>query len=463
VRIGKRGFAARIKGKLRVEFSDERLSSYAGLELVRRYLEERGLRARLREGERQLPRRGDLRFASMVLLVVTMLLVGARRLRHVEYLAGDPLVERMAGLRRLPSGRTLARRLGALRKVDFDELDRLVLTAAADPIKPMALSRLTIDIDGSVLTTGLTVVGAERGYNPHHRKNPSYYPILATISQTGAVVGHRNRPGNIHDSYRAGDFLKATVTAVRAALPATEIVEVRADSAFFQRDFLEACNRLGVEYALKVPMWPYLNLRALVRRVDPLLWRSVNRAVRVEGLFLHLDVPFWKRSEHIAIYRTRREHRPVKGLQLDLFNPDDGYWEYAVVATNKDLDLAALWHFINGHGVHEKTLAELKSGFAYDQIPTRDIQANTAWQKLNLLAHNINVGLQVDTLPRPRRRTHKRTTSFVISSIRTIRFEWLNRAARLVAPHGSRELRLPANPAVEAAFTNVQHALDQAV
>jgi integrase len=47
VRIGKRGFAAPIKGKLRVEFADEQLSSYAGLELVRRYLEERGLRARL--------------------------------------------------------------------------------------------------------------------------------------------------------------------------------------------------------------------------------------------------------------------------------------------------------------------------------------------------------------------------------------------------------------------------------
>jgi hypothetical protein len=45
---------------------------------------------------------------------------------------------------------------------------------------------------------------------------------------------------------------------------------------------------------------------------------------------------------------------------------------------------------MNGHGVHEKTLAELKSGFAYDQIPTPDWQANTAWQKLNL---NVPLGL----------------------------------------------------------------------
>ncbi|MES1204855.1 MAG: IS1380 family transposase [Pseudomonadota bacterium] len=462
MRIGKRGFAARIKGNLKVAFGDEKLSSHAGLELVRRYLREGGFFAQLRTSEQRLPRRGDLRFGSLVLLLVAMLLVGGRRLRHVEYLGRDPLVERIAGLRRLPSRRTLARRLAALRKADMDELDRLVLASATDPIRPLALSRLTIDVDGSVLTTGLTVAGAERGYNPHHRKNPSYYPILATLAQTGAAIADRNRPGNIHDSHRAGDFLKATVTRLRETLPAVETIEVRADSAFFQRDFLQACDRLGVEYAVKVPMWPYLNLRTLVRKVDPGLWRSVNRAAQVQGIFLHLEVPFWKRAEHIAIYRTRRSHKPVKGTQLDLFNPDDGYWEYSVVATNKDLDLAPLWHFINGHGVHEKTLAELKSGFAYDQIPTRDLRANTAWQKLNLLAHNINVGLQVETMPRPKRRTHKRTASFIINSIRTVRFEWLNRAARLIAPGGTSVLRLATNPAVQHAFNRVEHALDQA-
>jgi hypothetical protein len=462
VRIGKRGFAARIKGVLRVEFGTERLTSHAGLELFRRYLRERGLAAHLRDSERRLPRRGDLRFVPLVLLVVAMLLIGGRRLRHIEFLGDDPLVHRITGLRRVPSRRTLARRLGALRKVDLDEIDRLILVSATDSIAAQRIPRLTIDVDGSVLTTGLTVTGAVRGYNPHHRKNPSYYPITATIAQTGHVLSHRNRAGNVHDSHRAGDFLKTTVTRLRETLTSPTLIEVRADSAFFQRDFLGSCDRVGIEYALKVPMWHYLNLRGLVRSVDQKLWQTVSRAAQVEGVFLRLDVPFWNRSEHIAIYRTRRTHKPVKGTQLDLFNPDDGYWEYSVVATNKDLGLLALWHFMNGHGVHEKTLAELKSGFAYDQIPTRDWQANTAWQKLNLLAHNINVGFQVDLLQRPRPRTAKRTASFAISSIRTVRFEWLNRAARLIAPAGARIMRLAANHAVQEAFTQAETALDQA-
>ncbi len=462
MRIGKRGFGARIKGDLKVEFGQERLTSHAGLELFRRFLRERGFAAHLRRSEQRLPRRGDLRFVPLVLLIVAMLLVGGRRLRHVEFLGDDPLVRRITGLRRVPSRRTLARRLVALRKIDLDEIDRLILVSAADTIEGQTFPRLTLDIDGSVLSTGLTVTGALRGYNPHHRKNPSYYPITATIAQTGQTLSHRNRPGNVHDSYRAGDFLRSTVTRLRETLTSPPLLEVRTDSAFFQRDFLESCDRLGVEYALKVPMWHYLNLRGLVKTVDQHLWQTVSGSAQVEGIFLQLEVPFWNRTEHIAIYRTRRSHKPVKGTQLDLFNPDDGYWEYSVVATNKDLGLLALWHFMNGHGVHEKTLAELKSGFAYDQIPTRDWQANTAWQKLNLLAHNINVAFQVDLLRRPRQRTAKRTASFAISSIRTVRFEWLNRAARLVRPAGAQILRLATNAAVQAAFTRAGAALDQA-
>jgi hypothetical protein len=83
----------------------------------------------------------------------------------------------------------------------------------------------------------------------------------------------------------------------------------------------------------------------------------------------------------------------------------------SVVATNKALGLSALWHFMNGHGVHEKTLAELKSGFAYDPDPD-PLGANTAWQKLNLLAHNINVGFHVEALRPPKAKTQKRTASY---------------------------------------------------
>ena len=61
MRIGKRGFSARIKGNLHIEFGDEKLTSFAGLELLRRFCRKLDLAGLLRKAERKLALGGDLR------------------------------------------------------------------------------------------------------------------------------------------------------------------------------------------------------------------------------------------------------------------------------------------------------------------------------------------------------------------------------------------------------------------
>src|SRR5262249_56306862 len=78
--------------------------------------------------------------------------------------------------------------------------------------------RLTVDCAGSVITTGATVAWAFRGFNPHHRKDPSYYPILAHLAQTGHIVRVKNRPGNVHDSKGAVSFLRDLIEDLRVRL-----------------------------------------------------------------------------------------------------------------------------------------------------------------------------------------------------------------------------------------------------
>jgi hypothetical protein len=240
------------------------------------------------------------------------------------------------------------------------------------------------------------------------------------------------------------------------------VIETRTDCAFFQRKFLETCHRERVEYAVKVPMWPWLNLRGIVQAKRESDWEWVDRNNATQGLFAWLYIGAWDRVERIAIYRKRINHEPVKGKQLDLFNPDDGYWEYSVVATNKTVDLRALWHFQHGRGVQEKIIGELKSGLAFASIPSQAYSANTAWQKLNVLTHNIATTFQLQTLAPDKPRSLKRTTLFLVRSIATLRFEWLNRAARLVRPHGTPVLRLADNPAVREMVTTIEKALQAA-
>jgi len=461
VRIGKRGFEARIKGDLQIEFGDEKLTSHAGLELLRRFLRGLNFFSALRDSEKKLGVGGDFSFSKAVLTVVGMLLVGAKRVGHLAFIGNDPLFLRFAGLTVAPTARSLGRALKRMSFKTWPALDRLCTIAVRSVTQHLGLRRWTLDIDGSVLTTGLQVERAYRGFNPHHRKNPSYYPIVATLAQTGHVTGHMNRRGNVHDSHRCAEFLRENICTMRTKLGLCGVIEVRTDSAFFQRQFLATCAR-HTEYAVKVPMWPWLNLRGIVKKKSASDWQWVDRKRGVQGLFAELPIPQWQRTERIAIYRKRVNHEPAKGKQLELFNPDDGYWEYSVVATNKTLDLRALWHFQNGRGVQEKTIGELKSGLAFGSIPSQSYCANTAWQKLNVLAHNLATSFQILTATVSKPRTLKRTALFLIRSINTLRFEWLNRAARLLRPAGSPVLRLADNHAVRHSIETIEKALDDA-
>lgn len=154
------------------------------------------------------------------------------------------------------------------------------------------------------------------------------------------------------------------------------------------------------------------------------------------------------------IYRKRVHHRTAKNFQLDLFDPNDGYFEYSAVATNLDLSGRQLWHFMCGRGLHEKMIGELKG--AFDAVPTRHYGANSAWQQLVALAHNLITNFQIETGAPRRRRSAKRTALHVLKSIHTLRFELLHRAGRIVRPDGTTTLRLARNEPMKRLFLRMR-------
>jgi hypothetical protein len=110
-------------------------------------------------------------------------------------------------------------------------------------------------------------------------------------------------------------------------------------------------------------------------------------------------------------------------------------------------------------GAQEKTIAELKGEFALDVIPTRHYGANSAWQQLSILAHNLIRSFQLDTLATPKPRSRKRTYTYLIRSMRTLRFLLVVRAGRLTRLGGRHVLRLSPNPATEALYASISHRL----
>jgi hypothetical protein len=442
-----------VKRDLPIAFVPQQLTSYGGLELLRRYLRQLELPRRLHAACAAVG--GDYSGSRLALLLMALLYVGARRLEHLQYLVGDPLIRRFAGLARVPTARTVSNWLRRFTQETLRPLVQLNQDLVLDTLARLDVPRLTLDVDGTVVRTGATVAWAFRGFNPHHRKDRSYYPVLAHVAQTGHILRLKNRPGNVHDSKQAPAFLRELIDAVRGRLGRALPLEFRMDAAFFQPAVLRLLVARGCAYAIKVGYWSWLPLKQLA--AERRHWQPL--APGVTGFEHQLVIPQWDLRLRVMIYRKHVQHESPKNFQLDLFTPDDGHFEYYAVATNMALSLPALYAFIGGRGAQEKTIAELKGEFALDVVPTRHYGANCAWQQLSVLAYNVARSFQLHTLAEPRRRSRKRTYAYVLRSMRTLRFLLITRAGRLTRIGGRNVLRLAQNPATEVLYSRVQHAL----
>jgi hypothetical protein len=73
------------------------------------------------------------------------------------------------------------------------------------------------------MRTGATVAWAFRGFNPHHRKDRSYYPLLAHVAHIGHILRVKDRPGNVHGSKQSAEFLRELIDGVRSRLGACQV------------------------------------------------------------------------------------------------------------------------------------------------------------------------------------------------------------------------------------------------
>lgn len=455
MRRAKAELRARVNGQLTLRYERAGLTSFAGLELVRRWLHRAGWVAVLRRELATTLPASDYGVVGIVLVVLALLLSGGRRVRHLQWLAHDPLVARFCGLRQLPTARTVGRWLAAVRARHLPRLQWVNALVVARAIQATGQRRLTIDVDGTVVSTGLQVRWAQRGYNPHHRKVPSYYPITAYEAQSGHVLRVQNRPGNVDDGKGARRFLRDLFAQLRATLGAGYRLELRMDGAFFRRDILEHLEREGAEYAIKVPFYTWLGLKARVQATRT--WTRVTAEVSCAEHVV--PVACWDRRCRLVIYRRHVHHKTAKNFQLDLFDPNDGHYEYSAVVTNKTLTGPALWAFMAGRGTHEKVYGELKTGFAFGCVPSMQYAANSAWQCLSVLAFNLSRSFQLATTATRRRPSRKRWALFRFETIHTQRVLYLQRAGLLSAPHGRATLDVGTSPGVRARFRRLNRLL----
>ena len=287
--------------RLVVENSAGRLSSDAGLLVVREFDERLGFTAQFAAVLRDARRDPDHSLCSMVRQRIYGILAGYEDQNDHDTLRYDPVFQLVCD--RIPadgtetaSQPTLSRFENAVDVKSLFRLRELFVDQFLDSFDTPP-ARLTLDLDGfDDPAHGEQQLTLFHGYY----KQNQYFPLIITHAETGQVVLVSLRHGTAHAALGADDDLEFVITKLRQRWPDVD-VEVRADSGFGVPAMYEVCERLHVWYTFGIGM----NAR-LKRESEELLAESVAQYEQTgekQRLFTALSYQAggWSRARNVVI------------------------------------------------------------------------------------------------------------------------------------------------------------------
>jgi hypothetical protein len=237
---------------------------------------------------------------------------------------------------------------------------------------------LTIDVDSTICEVyGTRKQGAAFG----HTGVRGYHPLLAFAAGSWDLLHGRLRGGSAYTARGAASFVAETIGRVRAA-GASGPLALRADSGFYNRAVVAACQRHGVRYSITAK-----------------LTKAVRRAIQQLPADAWIPIAYWlEDGADVAetSYRpfgkkgplTRlivRRVRPTPGSQLALFTDYD-YHPFITDRAGSTLELEADHR---RHAEVEPAICDLKHGAGLEHLPSGRFAANAAWLALCGMAYNL--------------------------------------------------------------------------
>jgi hypothetical protein len=157
VKSRKRSLRVHVNPNVPIAFSDESTSAHYGLEIFGRFVAAIDLRDRAKSPLRD--RAGDCESLGFLGCLMGLLLLGGRHITHLRVVDRVSVFLRFLGLHRPPADLTVVR---WMKRVFFPVLKRpetVIRGLVNDTIVWANLQRLTVDVDATVLRTGLWVEG----------------------------------------------------------------------------------------------------------------------------------------------------------------------------------------------------------------------------------------------------------------------------------------------------------------
>lgn len=381
----------------KLEKTKDTITSHAGLALLGEFCIGLGV---LDSIDSYLPKPGSgagFKASEYIFPLVLMLNGGGRSLEDIRVIRDDTGLREILPLERVPTSDAIGdwlRRvsgtggLSGLKKVNQKLLKR--------GMEHDGINGYTLDIDA----TGIEA--EKQSAKMTYKGFKGYIPIVGHLSENGLILGEEFREGNVAPAARNLEFLKY---CERQMPKGKKIKAFRADSASYQADIINYCNKWGIDFAIGGDLD-----EAVLRAIDSIPGTSWT--------------PY--KDGHIAetvhcMNRTKKSFRIIivrRPYQSRLFDENGIELRYTVIATNKggSSEEALKWYNQRGNS-SENRIKDLKIGFGMERMPCGQTNANAVFFRIGALSYNIYRLFLMKTLDRSWRKHQVQTIRWRIYQI----------------------------------------------
>ena len=371
---------------VRFSFNHRGLSHFGGAYFFHEFVRVLHVRHFLAEQIRYSRRNRDYSVSQMLLALVYPILLGLDRIETAWLLRSDRTFQYLTGLQSFPDPQTLRRFLlnapADLREQLHRANDRLLQRFIH---LPEHRSRLTFDLDSTVVTSFGYQEGTAIGYNPRYRGKRSYDPLLCVEANSSFLWDVELRRGD------AGTWAGSEELLADCFLSSPSDIRefrVRADAGFGYGPVLDMLElRPTAQYAVVSRMVP-----SLKRELGGLRYERLNPSWEIAE-FEHCPHGWPHARRCIVARKPMQESDPEPTLFVMK------QYAYRAWHTNLPMTPAGVWHFYDGRAGMERRIREIREDYTLAKIPTRAFEANALYLEVVRLAYNLVTAFQRTCLP----------------------------------------------------------------
>ena len=323
------------------------------------------------------------------------ILAGSKRYAHIAGIRGDAVAAQALGLGSMVSEDSVRR---ALKAMDPTASETWMRTALMGSVRDALDRPWVLDIDATIKPLYGHQQGAEVGYNPHKPGRPSHVLHTFWVGNLRLVLDAQLSPGKQHSSGHSNAALGRLLDELGERGPAL----VRGDCGYGNEAVIDVCEQRAKPYLLRLRKTANVKrlIERLFRRED---WsRATEASQGWQAIEDSLKLSGWSTARRVVVLRRRIKHdialtaskrkdnedQLVLALPFDEVQDTAQVWEYTVLVTNVEYDIAAIGQLYRDRCDCENGFDELKNQWGWGGFTTQDMHRSQITARAVALVYN---------------------------------------------------------------------------